>query len=129
MLVFILVLVSLSEEISLYSAMGIFMRNHWLAEEDRGSVTSVSISSKTPALGDDLDPSINLVGEPVMENLVSFLLEISIISGPRSRVRFSPIIPTMEAIKKLSVVSTGSNWRSVDRLSKGEIPALRSLLG
>ncbi|OLY85674.1 hypothetical protein AYI68_g131 [Smittium mucronatum] len=43
-------------------------------------------------------------------------------------VRFSPIIPTVGAVQTLSVVSTGSNGRIVDRGSNGAIPALKSLL-
>ncbi|OLY80054.1 hypothetical protein AYI68_g5859, partial [Smittium mucronatum] len=34
------------------------------------------------ALGEDLDPSVNLAGEAVMEDLVSSLLELSLSSDP-----------------------------------------------
>ncbi|OLY78648.1 hypothetical protein AYI68_g7296 [Smittium mucronatum] len=90
--------------------------------------TSVSFSSEFLALGDELDPSVNLEGEPVMEYLTSSLMGLSLIADPNPPVRFSPIIPTVGAVQTLSVVSTGSNGRSVDRRSKGVIPALRFLL-
>ncbi|OLY83638.1 hypothetical protein AYI68_g2213 [Smittium mucronatum] len=97
--------------------------------EYKDSDTSVSSSSEVFALGDDLDPSVNLAGEPVMENLVSSLLGLSLGSGPNFPVRFSPIIPTVGDAQTLSVISTGSNRRSVDIRSKGVIPDLASLLG
>ncbi|OLY81481.1 hypothetical protein AYI68_g4412 [Smittium mucronatum] len=50
-------------------------------------------------------------------------------SGPSPPVRLSPIIPTVGAVQTFGVVGRGSNGRSVDRQSKGAIPALRSLLG
>ncbi|OLY83610.1 hypothetical protein AYI68_g2247 [Smittium mucronatum] len=64
-----------------------------------------------------------------MEELVSSLMGLSLNSGPNPPIRFSPVIPTVGAVQTLSVVSTGSNGRSVDRRSKGVIPALKSLLG
>ncbi|OLY82343.1 hypothetical protein AYI68_g3535 [Smittium mucronatum] len=126
--------------------MGMAMRNHELVEsgaypygfapevdawrevaEDSDSEGSVSM--KALELSGDLYPSVDLAGEPVMEELVSPLLELSLDPGPNPPVRFSPIIPTNGAVKTLSVVSTGSNGRSADRLSKGVIPALKSLPG
>ncbi|OLY85117.1 hypothetical protein AYI68_g697 [Smittium mucronatum] len=97
--------------------------------EDRDSDASASISIEALGLSGDLDTSVNLAGEPVMEYLLSSLLGLSLSSGPNPPVRFSPIIPTMGALKILSVVSTGSNGGSVDRRSKEVIPALGSLLG
>ncbi|OLY79138.1 hypothetical protein AYI68_g6801 [Smittium mucronatum] len=97
--------------------------------DDRDSEASALISIEALELSEDLDPSVSLTGEPVMEELVSSLMQVSLNSGPNPPVRFSPVIPTVGAVKKLSVVSTGSNGRSVDRRSKGVIPALRSLLG
>ncbi|OLY85746.1 hypothetical protein AYI68_g56 [Smittium mucronatum] len=76
--------------------------------EDRDSEASASISMEALELSGDLDPSVNLAGEPVM---------------------LSPVIPTVGAVKTLSVFSTGSNGRSVDRRSKGVVPAIKSLLG
>ncbi|OLY84968.1 hypothetical protein AYI68_g856 [Smittium mucronatum] len=96
--------------------------------EDRNSEALASISIEALELSGDLDPSVNLAGKPVMEDLVSSLLRLSLSSSTNPPVRFSPIIPTVGAVKTLSVVSTGSNGRSVDRWSKEAIPALRSLL-
>ncbi|OLY85789.1 hypothetical protein AYI68_g20 [Smittium mucronatum] len=115
--------------------MGMVMRNHELVEsgtypywfspeveawrmiaEDRDSDASAFISIDALELSRDLDPSVDLAGETV-------------ISGSNPPVRFSPIVPTMWAVKTLSVVSVGSNERSLDRWSKDEIPALNSLLG
>ncbi|OLY84766.1 hypothetical protein AYI68_g1060 [Smittium mucronatum] len=78
----------LSGGYSSYSAMGMVMSNHELVEsgaypygfapeveawrevaDDRDSDTSVSSSSEVLALGDDLDPSVNLAVEPDVENL------------------------------------------------------------
>ncbi|OLY85167.1 hypothetical protein AYI68_g646 [Smittium mucronatum] len=117
--------------ISFNSAMGMIERNHELVEsggypygiapevdcwrelaEDRDSEASSSIFTEALNLSEDLEPSVNLTGEPVMEDIVSSLLGISLSSDP------NPL-----------VVSTGSNGRIVDRRSKGEIPALKSLLG
>ncbi|OLY83611.1 hypothetical protein AYI68_g2248 [Smittium mucronatum] len=50
-----------------------------------------------------------------MEELVSSLMGLSLNSGPNPPIRFSPVIPTVGAVQTLSVVSTGSNGRSVDR--------------
>ncbi|OLY81813.1 hypothetical protein AYI68_g4077, partial [Smittium mucronatum] len=97
--------------------------------EDRESDASASISIEALELSEDLDPSVNLAGEPVMEELVFSLMGLSLNSGPNPPVRFSPVIPTVGDVQTLSVVSTGSNRRSVDRRSKGVIPALKSLLG
>ncbi|OLY79865.1 hypothetical protein AYI68_g6053 [Smittium mucronatum] len=76
--------------------------------EDGDSEASASVSISALGLSGDLDPSVNLAGEPIM---------------------FSPVIPTEGAVQTLSVVSTGGNRRSVDRRSKGVTPALKSLLG
>ncbi|OLY81730.1 hypothetical protein AYI68_g4158 [Smittium mucronatum] len=81
--------------------MGVIMRNHelvesgaciygfspevedwWEVADDRDSDTSVSSSSEVLALGDDLDPSVNLAGEPVIEDLTSSLMALSLSSGP-----------------------------------------------
>ncbi|OLY77597.1 hypothetical protein AYI68_g8362 [Smittium mucronatum] len=96
--------------ISLYSAMGMVKRKHEFVEsaEDRDSEALASISIEALKLSEDLEQSVKLAGEPVM---------------------FSPIIPTVEAVQTLSVVSTWSNGQSVGRLSKGVIPALSHLLG
>ncbi|OLY77831.1 hypothetical protein AYI68_g8139 [Smittium mucronatum] len=96
--------------------------------EDRDSEASASISISALEISEDLGPSVNLAGEPIIEELVSSLLELSSNSDPNPPVRFSPVILTGGAVKTLSVVSTGSNRRSVDRRSKGVIPALKSLL-
>ncbi|OLY79167.1 hypothetical protein AYI68_g6771 [Smittium mucronatum] len=102
----------------------------WLdAAEDRDSEVSASISIEALELSGDLDPSADLAGKPVMEDILSSLLGLSLSSGPIPPVRFWPIIPTLGAVQTLSFVSTGSNGRSVDRRSKGAIPALSSLLG
>ncbi|OLY81717.1 hypothetical protein AYI68_g4174 [Smittium mucronatum] len=97
--------------------------------EDRDSEASALVSISALALSGDLDPSVNLAGEPIMEEPVSSLLELSLNSDPNPPVRFSPVIPTEGAVQTLSVVGTGRNRRSVDRRSKGAIPALKSLLG
>ncbi|OLY84701.1 hypothetical protein AYI68_g1126 [Smittium mucronatum] len=101
--------------------------DRWM--EDRDSEASTSVSMYALELSGDLDPSVDLAGEPVMEELVSSLLGLSLSSGPNPPVRFSPVIPTVVAVQTLSVFSTGSNGRSADRWSKGVIPALKSLLG
>ncbi|OLY80674.1 hypothetical protein AYI68_g5228 [Smittium mucronatum] len=64
-----------------------------------------------------------------MKDIVSYFLGLSLSSGPNPPISFSPIIPTLEAVKSLGIVSTWSNWRSVDRRSKGVITALSSLVG
>ncbi|OLY84812.1 hypothetical protein AYI68_g1019 [Smittium mucronatum] len=97
--------------------------------EDRDSEASASISTEALELSEDLDPSVNLAVERVMEELVSSLLGLSLSSDPNPPVSFSPIIPTLGVVQTLSVVSTGSNGRSVDRRSKRAIPALKSLMG
>ncbi|OLY79020.1 hypothetical protein AYI68_g6922 [Smittium mucronatum] len=97
--------------------------------DDRGSDTSVSSSSEVLALGDNLDPSINLVGDAVMEDLMSYLMGLSLSADPNPPVRFSPIIHSVGAVKTLKVISTGSNGLRMDRRSKGVVPALRSLVG
>ncbi|OLY78683.1 hypothetical protein AYI68_g7261 [Smittium mucronatum] len=97
--------------------------------EDRGSEASASISIEALELREDLDPSVKLTGEPFIQDLVSSLLGLSLISGPNPPVRFSPIIPTMGAVQTVSDVSTGGNGRSVNMWIKGAIPALKSLLG
>ncbi|OLY84987.1 hypothetical protein AYI68_g838 [Smittium mucronatum] len=74
-------------------------------------------------------PEVDLARELVMEVLASSLLGLSLNYGPNPPVRLSPIIPTVGAVQTLSVVSSGSNRRSVDRQSKGTINTLRSLLG
>ncbi|OLY84036.1 hypothetical protein AYI68_g1808 [Smittium mucronatum] len=50
--------------------------------EDRNSGASASVSMDALELSGDLDPSVDLVGEPVMEELVSSLLELSLNSDP-----------------------------------------------
>ncbi|OLY79535.1 hypothetical protein AYI68_g6393 [Smittium mucronatum] len=64
-----------------------------------------------------------------MEYLVSSLLGLSLSSGPNSPIRFSLIIPIVGAVQTFSVFSTRSNGLSEYRRSKGEISALRSMLG
>ncbi|OLY84687.1 hypothetical protein AYI68_g1140 [Smittium mucronatum] len=112
--------------------MGMVMRNHELFEsgaypygfvpdikawrevaKDRGSDTSVSSSSEVFALGEGLDPSVNLAGEAVKDDLTSSLMDLSLSFDPNPPVRLSPIIP--------------NDWGY--RRSNGVIPALRSLLG
>ncbi|OLY85766.1 hypothetical protein AYI68_g42 [Smittium mucronatum] len=93
------------------------------------SDTSVSSCSEVLKLGDDLGPSVKLAEEPVMEALTSSIIGFSLSADPNPPVRFSPSIPTMGAVKTLSVVSTGSNGRSADRRSKGVISGLKSLPG
>ncbi|OLY77855.1 hypothetical protein AYI68_g8109 [Smittium mucronatum] len=82
--------------------------------EDRHTGISVSISAEVIELGDDLDQSVNLAGEKMIEDLVSWL---------------SPVIPTASAAQKINFVSAGSNEGSADKSIKGEMPALRSLFG
>ncbi|OLY77816.1 hypothetical protein AYI68_g8148 [Smittium mucronatum] len=77
--------------------------------DDRDSEASASISIEALELSEDLDSSVNLAGEPVMEELVSSLMGLSLNSGPNPSVRFSSVIPTLVAVQTLSVVSTGSN--------------------
>ncbi|OLY78804.1 hypothetical protein AYI68_g7140, partial [Smittium mucronatum] len=50
--------------------------------EDRDSEASASISISALELSEDLEPSVNLAGEPIMEELVSSLLELSLNSDP-----------------------------------------------
>ncbi|OLY82167.1 hypothetical protein AYI68_g3718 [Smittium mucronatum] len=64
-----------------------------------------------------------------MEFLLSSLLGLSLGSDPKPPVRLSPVISTVRAVQTLSVVSTGSKERGVDRRSKGLIPSISSLLG
>ncbi|OLY82634.1 hypothetical protein AYI68_g3242 [Smittium mucronatum] len=128
--------------------MGMVMRNHELVEsraysygfapeveawrdvaEDKNIDALASISIEALELSEDLDPSVDLVKKPVMEDLVSSLLGLSLGCCPNPPVRFSPIIPTVWDVQTLSVFSTVSNGRSADRRSKGAIPALKSLLG
>ncbi|OLY81715.1 hypothetical protein AYI68_g4177 [Smittium mucronatum] len=127
--------------------MGMVMRNHELVESGaypygfdpdvdawrevakyRDSEVSASISIQALELSGDSDPSVNLAGGPVMEDIVSSLLGPSLGSSPNPPVRFWPIFSTVGAVQTLSVISTGSSGRSLDRRSKGAIPALRSLL-
>ncbi|OLY84700.1 hypothetical protein AYI68_g1128 [Smittium mucronatum] len=110
--------------------MGMIKRDHELVESGGYSNEFAPEFDVWRKVADDREnPSVNLAGEPVMEELVSSLMGLSLNSGPNPPVRFSPVIPTVAAVQKLSVVSTGSNERSVDRRSKGVIPALKSLLG
>ncbi|OLY85605.1 hypothetical protein AYI68_g199 [Smittium mucronatum] len=51
------------------------------ASEDRDSYVSASISIDALELSEDLDPSVNLEGEPVMKDLLSSLLGLSLGSG------------------------------------------------
>ncbi|OLY78424.1 hypothetical protein AYI68_g7528 [Smittium mucronatum] len=90
------------EGISLYRAMGMFMCNHELVEScaysygfsheidacrevvedrDRNSDFSAFFSTEVSTLFADLDPSVNLAGKTVMEDLVSSLLGILLSSG------------------------------------------------
>ncbi|OLY85720.1 hypothetical protein AYI68_g88 [Smittium mucronatum] len=108
--------------------MGMVTRNHDLVEsgaypygfapevdawrelaEDRDSEASASVFMDALELSGDLNPSVDLAGEPIMEELVSSLLGLSLSSGPNPPVRFSPIVPTAGAAQTLSDVSTGSN--------------------
>ncbi|OLY80387.1 hypothetical protein AYI68_g5516 [Smittium mucronatum] len=128
--------------------MGMVMLNHELVEfgaypyvfapevevwreeaTDKDSDISVSSSSEFSALGYDLDPSVNLAVEPVMEDILYSLLGFSLSANPNPPVKFSPIIPILGAEHTLSVVSTGSSRPNVDSRSKRIIPAPRSLPG
>ncbi|OLY78772.1 hypothetical protein AYI68_g7172 [Smittium mucronatum] len=71
---------------------------------------------------------VNLGKEPVMEDLVASLLGLSLSSDPKPPLRFSHIIPTLEAVQTLNEVSSGSKGQSLDRLSKGAIYSLSFLL-
>ncbi|OLY79143.1 hypothetical protein AYI68_g6796, partial [Smittium mucronatum] len=53
--------------------------------EDRDSEASASISISALKISEDLDPSVNLAGEPMMEELVSSLLEPSLNFDPNPR--------------------------------------------
>ncbi|OLY82653.1 hypothetical protein AYI68_g3220 [Smittium mucronatum] len=96
--------------------MGMVKHNHELREvvEDRDSESLALISIEALELSGESDTS---------------LPRISLNSGPKPQARFSPIIPTVGAVQTLSVVSTGSNKRSLDMRGKGAIPSLRYLLG
>ncbi|OLY84793.1 hypothetical protein AYI68_g1033 [Smittium mucronatum] len=114
--------------------MRMVMRNHELFESGAypyGFAPEVEawLEVANDRESDDLDQSVKLAGEAAMEDLMSSLMVLSLSADPNPPVRFSPIIPTVGAVQKLSVVSTGSNCRSVDRWSKGVIPDLKSLLG
>ncbi|OLY81904.1 hypothetical protein AYI68_g3988 [Smittium mucronatum] len=128
--------------------MGLVMRNHELVEssaypygfapkvdawreiaEGRDTDVSVSLSIEVLELSEDLEPSVNLAGEPVMEDLVSPFLRLSLSFSSNPPVRFLPDIPTVRAVKTLSVVSTGRNERSMNRRSNGATSVLKSLLG
>ncbi|OLY82961.1 hypothetical protein AYI68_g2909, partial [Smittium mucronatum] len=50
--------------------------------EDRDIEASALIFISALELSEYLDPSVNLAGEPIMEELVSSLLEISLNSDP-----------------------------------------------
>ncbi|OLY80592.1 hypothetical protein AYI68_g5305 [Smittium mucronatum] len=89
--------------------------------EDRDSDASKYFYIEVHALDYDTDPSVNLAEEPVVEDLISFLLGLSLSSGPKPLVRLSLIILTSVAVKNLTVFITGSGGRSVDRWSKGAI--------
>ncbi|OLY78807.1 hypothetical protein AYI68_g7137, partial [Smittium mucronatum] len=80
--------------------MGMVMRNHELVE------SGTAPYGFAPG-GEDLDPSVNLAGEAVMEDIISTLMGLSLSVVPNLHVRFSPIIPTAGAAQTLSVVSTG----------------------
>ncbi|OLY80543.1 hypothetical protein AYI68_g5357 [Smittium mucronatum] len=95
----------------------------------RDSDVSASISIEAIELSEDLDQFVNLAGETVIEELVTSLLGLSLSPRPNTPVRLSPVIPTLGALKTLSVTSTGRNCGSVDRRSKGAIPVLNYLLG
>ncbi|OLY77807.1 hypothetical protein AYI68_g8157 [Smittium mucronatum] len=81
--------------------------------EDSHRDISVSISTEVIELGNDLDQSVNLAEETMIEDLVGL----------------SPVITTARAAKKFNFVSAGSNERSADKSIKGEMPVLRSLFG
>ncbi|OLY85539.1 hypothetical protein AYI68_g268 [Smittium mucronatum] len=51
--------------------------------EDGDSDVLTSISIEAFELIKDLEPSVELAGEPVMEDLVSYLLGLSLSSGPK----------------------------------------------
>ncbi|OLY85044.1 hypothetical protein AYI68_g780 [Smittium mucronatum] len=51
--------------------------------EDRDSEASALISIEALELSGDLDPSVNLASEPVIKDLVSSLLGLSLGSGPK----------------------------------------------
>ncbi|OLY79053.1 hypothetical protein AYI68_g6887, partial [Smittium mucronatum] len=51
-------------------------------DRDNEASASASISIEALELSEDLDPSVNLAGEPVMEELVSYLMELSLNSCP-----------------------------------------------
>ncbi|OLY83118.1 hypothetical protein AYI68_g2750 [Smittium mucronatum] len=97
--------------------------------EDRDRDVSAYISIETLELFEELDPSVNLAGEPVMEDILCSFLGLYLSFYPNHLVRFLPVIPTVGAVQTLSVFSTGSNRRSLDRWCKGAIPALRFLKG
>ncbi|OLY84103.1 hypothetical protein AYI68_g1742 [Smittium mucronatum] len=80
--------------------MGMFMRKHQWS------------SPGILCAGDDLGPSINLEGNPVIKYLV-----------------FSHVIPTAGNAQKTNAVGTGCNRLSEDRWSKGGIQFLMPLLG
>ncbi|OLY85347.1 hypothetical protein AYI68_g464 [Smittium mucronatum] len=87
----------------------------WLeVAENRDCDASVSISPKIPVIGYEIDLSVTW-----QENH----------SCPKSSVRISPIIPTMDSIQTLSVVRTESNGRNLDRWSTVGILSLRSPIG
>ncbi|OLY80327.1 hypothetical protein AYI68_g5580 [Smittium mucronatum] len=97
--------------------------------EDGESDALASSSIEALVISGDLDPSVDLAGKPVLEDIVSSLLGLTLGSGHSPPVRFSTIIPAVGAVQTLIVVGTGSKGRSVDRRSKGEIPDLKSLKG
>ncbi|OLY77940.1 hypothetical protein AYI68_g8022, partial [Smittium mucronatum] len=103
------------EGVSLNSATGIVMRNHELVEsvEGRDSDISASITIEALELSVDLDPSVDLTGEPSIKDLVSFLLGLSLSSGTKTPVIFWHIIPTVGSVHTLSVVSSGRKGQNI----------------
>ncbi|OLY82661.1 hypothetical protein AYI68_g3215 [Smittium mucronatum] len=94
------------------------MRNHELIKSGAYPYWFAPKVETWREVDEDKDnPSIYMAGGPVMEDFVSSLLELSLSSGPNPRARFSPVIPTAEALQTLSVVSAGSNGRSLDMRS------------
>ncbi|OLY79754.1 hypothetical protein AYI68_g6167 [Smittium mucronatum] len=70
------------EGIGLNSAMGMVMRNHELVDSSDYPYGFSSEMEAWRELSEDLNPSVNFAGEPVMENLVSSFLGLSLSSGP-----------------------------------------------
>ncbi|OLY84706.1 hypothetical protein AYI68_g1121 [Smittium mucronatum] len=81
--------------------------------ECRDSEASASIYIEAFELSEDLNPSINLAGEPVVEDLVSSLLGLSLSSGRNPPVDFSPTFLPWGLYKHLVLSvqrATGEVW-------------------